>query len=187
MVTGERALIERCRRGDEVAWRRFISTHHRHIYNIAYGFFRDPGIAEDIVQETFVRAYVALDKFRGEARLSTWLTRIAVNLCVRQRRNLARVEVVVDDPNWSGRDILERPEHAHESAAQGALRAGLEEEVREAIARLPEEYQATLILVDLEGRTYEEVAEITGVPMGTVKSRLNRARKRLKDMLRGRV
>jgi RNA polymerase sigma-70 factor (ECF subfamily) len=187
VLTGEQALIERCRRGDEAAWRRFITAHHKQVYNVAYGFFHDPDLAEDVTQETFVRAYLALGRFRGEAKLRTWLTRIAVNLCLRQRQKLARIEVVLDDPGWSGREMLDRPGYAQESAVNGAMRASLEEQVREAIAQLPEEYRATLILADLEGHTYEEVAAILGTPVGTIKSRINRGRRRLREMLVGRV
>ncbi|MCZ7543652.1 MAG: sigma-70 family RNA polymerase sigma factor [Anaerolineae bacterium] len=178
----EPALIEQARRGDVAAFNTLVLHYQDAAYNVAYRIMGDHDAAADATQEAFISAYRALKRFRGES-LKPWLMRIVTNACYdelrrRQRRpttSLEALHVVNPDP------LVSLPENP-ESAAQ---RADLSRAIAACLDRLPVDQRVVVVFSDIEGYSYQEIAEIADVSLGTVKSRLSRARARLRDCLRG--
>jgi RNA polymerase sigma-70 factor (ECF subfamily) len=181
----ERDLIARCRAREDEAWRELRAAHERRLMRLAYGFFHDAAIAEDITQETFLRALGAMDQFRGQSRVGVWLRRIALNLCLRHRERQRQAEVSMDDPD--GQRVVESQSRPVASAEDDCLRREIGRTIHGAIRRLPREYRVPVALADLQGHDYGEIAELTDVPLGTVKSRISRGRARVRQMVAGRV
>ncbi len=165
----EADLLRRARAGDRAAFGELVSRHQAAVYRVARGILRDPAEAEDATQETFVKAWENLSRFRGESGLFTWLYRIAVNAALMAgRRRPKTVRLVVD---------RELPRDADES---GPTMATLEK----LLGELPPEARAILVLRDLEGLSYREISETLEIPMGTVESRIFRAREDLRGRWR---
>jgi RNA polymerase sigma-70 factor (ECF subfamily) len=138
--------------------------------------------AEDCAQETFVRCYQGLRDFRGDARFSTWLYRIAFNTCLNRKASAAhrhRSEEVSGD--W----VEQIPRSDGETPETWAARKRQTQQIHAALTQVPEEFRQALILRDIEGRDYGEVAEVLKIPVGTVRSRLNRGRQKLREILEG--
>jgi RNA polymerase sigma-70 factor (ECF subfamily) len=180
----ELALVARARGGDQDAFGVLVRLHQRQVYNLALRMLRDVDEASEATQDAFLAAWQGLRSFRGDARFTTWLYRITYNHCLRlleQRR----------------RDVSARAELAAESARehspQGALSAQhasdaeqrMRETVRGEIANLPTKYRIVLVLRHLQELSYEEMAEVMSMPIGTVKTQLFRARALLKERLEG--
>ena len=177
-ATDECELIERARRNDREAIRLLIKQQNRRLYRIARSIVRDDFDAEDVLQDAYVRAFAALDGFRGEARFGTWLARIVINEalgCVRRRRPTIDIGLVSDNPELSAQVIpfptasCENPETI---MAQDQIRALLER----AIDKLPEGFREILVARLIEEMSVEETSELFGVLPQTVKTRLFRAR-----------
>jgi RNA polymerase sigma-70 factor, ECF subfamily len=167
--------------GREQGFNRLVLKHQDRVYGLCLRLLAGQAAeAEDAAQEAFVRAYRGLGEFRGEARFSSWMYRIAVNVCKNKLASRAwrdaRRGVGLEAADAAG---AASPSPAHELDAK-ARRARIEE----AIARLPEEQRTLVVLRDVEGRSYEEIAEATGLNPGTVKSRLNRGRGQLRAWLK---
>ncbi|MBL8056124.1 MAG: sigma-70 family RNA polymerase sigma factor [Anaerolineales bacterium] len=177
----ERVWIQRAQAGDAEAFGQLVLEHQRFVYHLALRVLRHPQEAEDVAQEAFVRAWLALPHFRGQARFGTWLYRIVTNLCYNRLPGLRR------DLNALGEEqIGDLPD---ESAAGAEAAAGLEDQERQAflqdaIERLPASYQLLITLRFQQGLAYDEIAGITSLPLGTVKTGLFRARARLREALR---
>jgi RNA polymerase sigma-70 factor (ECF subfamily) len=135
--------------------------------------------AEDVVQETFLQAYCKLESFRSESRFYTWLYRIAFNLSVNARRR-KRPALAAD--HYEGAQGVEAADHGP-GPEEPLAQAERSQQVLEAIQRLPDEFRQVLVLRELEGFCYETIAEVLALPIGTVRSRLHRARQQLKDEL----
>jgi RNA polymerase sigma-70 factor (ECF subfamily) len=171
-------LVARARRGDPSAFEEIVREHQHRVYNLAYRMLRRHEDAEDVTQEAFLRAFEGMPRFRGEAALGTWISRIAANLCLSWLRSKARrVEVSVDAVA-----VVGEREEAGDAGRDELVRA-----TRGAIARLPPKYRVAVVAHYLEGRSYEEAARVVGVPVKTFKTRLYRARKLLRRMLRDAV
>ncbi len=180
-------LVERAKAGDRPAFGQLVEAYQDKIYGYASRMLGDPDEAEDVAQETFVRAYRSLPHFRGAASFHTCLYRIASNLAIdvaRRNRRQSTGNFSLDEPLESEEGDYER-EIADESGSpeQLAARREMQELVRQAVAELPEKLRAVVVLYELQGESYEDIAEILGCPLGTVKSRLFNARSQLKDML----
>ena len=180
-------LVERAKAGDRPAFGQLVEVYQDKIYGYASRMLGDPDEAEDVAQETFVRAYRSLPHFRGAASFHTWLYRIASNLAIdvaRRNRRQSTGNFSLDEPLESEEGDYER-EIADESGSPEQLtqRREMQELVRQAVAELPEKLRAVVVLYELQGESYEDIAEILGCPLGTVKSRLFNARSQLKDML----
>ena len=177
-------FLEQLRAGDEQAFRRLVEENQRLLYAVCLRMMGDSAEAEELTQEVFIRAFQAIDRFEERAKLSSWLCKIAVNLCYNRIQYLQRrggkkkrsLDHFVGD-RWE-REL----NHAHPLSAkiQGPEEAQNSKEVMTLISRallhLSEELRSLVILRDVEELSYQEIVEITGLQLGTVKSRLHRAR-----------
>lgn len=176
-------LVERCLQGDEGAWEDLVKAHTRRVYAICYRFTGKDSEAQDLTQEVFLRVFKSVKSFRaGEGSFSVWLARLTRNLLIDNYRRTK-----MDRATDSIEDQLGMMENraAIEGRADAVL-AGREasEVLQAALAKLSPELRETVILRDLEEMEYREIAQVLGVPEGTVKSRLNRGRSELARILR---
>lgn len=184
---GERLLIKRLQARDEQAFVECVRTYQDRVYNLVYRMLGSHQEAEDIAQEVFVTVFKTIDSFRGDCKFSTWLYRIATNHCKNRIKYLGRraQRRTRDLDSTSEGELVgaEPPTMGAQAADPHEALAGLQLEriVREGIARLDEEHRMLIVLRDVEELSYEEIVEITGLPEGTVKSRLHRARMALKE------
>jgi len=179
----ERALIQRCIAGDAVAFEPLVEKYRQRVWRLAYQVLHDREEAWDVAQEAFVRAFHSLPSFRGQSAFYTWLFRITVNVATdrhRQRGAQARAfgPERVTEEEWarSTPDPGRGPD-------QEAARAEQRERIRRALDALPPKARTIIMLSDVEGLSYREIAEVLNCPIGTVMSRLHNARKRLKGLL----
>lgn len=179
-------LIELCQQGRTEFFGDLVSRYQARIYNLAYRMLHSREEAEDITQETFLNVYRALATFKGE-RFSPWVYKIASNLCLDHLRRRRPNTVSLDAPVGPDGDL--RREVADEALLpEDSLLAGdLGFDVQRAIDALPPKYRTVVVLRHIEDLTYEEIAEVLGLPLGTVKTRLFRARETLRLRLAGRV
>ncbi len=179
------SLLERCRLNDEAAFNEVVARYKGKIYNHVFRMTGSAEDAEDLTQEVFVRLYTSVHTFRGQSSLNTWLFRIAGNLCIdRFRRGKNRTAAYsLDDPvGDEAEGAREVPDETYEPYR---LLENTETatQIERALGQLPEKLRAVLLLHDLEGIAYEEIAQIVGCPLGTVKSRLFNARMQLRQRL----
>jgi RNA polymerase sigma-70 factor (ECF subfamily) len=178
----DQSLIAECLQGNTAAFGVLVRRYQERLYHSVYRLLDNAEDAQDVVQEAFLSAYQSLDGFKGGSLFFTWLYRIAVNTAIslkRKRRVMVRMESGVNgEPGQEPADPSEdsRPERALEQAELG-------QRVRDALGRLSPEHRAVLILKDMEGQKYEAMAEILQVPIGTIRSRLHRARLELRELL----
>ncbi len=175
--------MERCRSGDVAAFEPLVEKYRQRVYRLAYNVLRDPEEAWDVAQEGFIRAWQALPNFRGQSAFYTWLFRIVMNVAadrVRQRaaRGRAFGTERVPEEDWE-RVIADEGVKPDETAARVEER----ERITKALATLSEDHRTIIMLSDLEGLSYREIADVLSIPMGTVMSRLHNARRRLRDAL----
>jgi RNA polymerase sigma-70 factor (ECF subfamily) len=178
----EKALIAAARRGDTHSFNQLVSHYQDMVYNVAYRILGDAQAAADASQDTFLSAYQAVGKFKGGS-FKAWLLRIATNSCydqlrVQKRRPTSSLEAVYTDSDPSSHFV-----NGRESPEDHALREELGQTIQRGIASLPPEQRVTLVLSDVQGLSYSEIAEATGASVGTVKSRLSRGRSKLRDYL----
>ena len=181
----ERRLIERCRTGDTAAFNILVRRYERTVFNTAYRLCNAHDDAADIAQEAFVRAWNNLKSFRGEAQFSTWIHRIVTNVFLDDRKKKrARPTRSLDEALELEENSVQRqfedPSPGPEALAEGDERRRI---LEKAISTLPEAQRVMIVLYHTQGLAYEEIAAIMELPMGTVKSRLNRARFALRDRL----
>jgi RNA polymerase sigma-70 factor (ECF subfamily) len=188
MSLGERLFLARLRARDERAFQELVSEYGDRVFNLVLRMVADRAEAEDIAQEVFVTVWKSIDTYRGEAKLSTWLLRIAANHAKNRIKYLARRATdkggLDDAPESAMADLGKAPAQAHVSSPEAALEAAERgSALEQAIASLDEDHRLVLVLRDIEELAYEEICEITGLPEGTVKSRIHRARLALKERL----
>jgi RNA polymerase sigma-70 factor (ECF subfamily) len=183
----DRALVERARNRDGAAVRLIMQRHNRRLYRVARGVLNDDAEAEDVVQEAYVRAFTHLDGFRGEAQLSTWLTRIALNEALgRLRRLRTTVDLKdIDTINDQGEArVIYLPSARQDSDPEAAAaRAEVRRLLERAMDELPAPFRMVLVLRDIEEMSTEETAAHLGLRPETVKTRLHRARRLLRQSL----
>ncbi len=171
-------LVERARAGDHDAFRRLVERHQRASYALAIGMLRHEADARDALQEAFLKAYRNLASFQGNAAFSTWLYRIVTNACIDRRRR-RKITVEADDATIGAVDssptLAVMPRNPHRELE----RIHLGERIHEALGKLPEHHRDAIVLRELEGLSYAEIAVATGVSIGTVMSRLFNARQKL--------
>ncbi|MEX0736273.1 MAG: sigma-70 family RNA polymerase sigma factor [Bacteroidota bacterium] len=172
-------LITLFQQGERGAFRILVERYHARIKNLIYSIFHEPDIIDDLAQEVFIKAYEALPQFRFQSSFYTWLYRIAVNksrdeLRRRKVRRLFSLQSMMEsrDQELTSKMVT----HPEEREVQELIARGLQS--------LPEKFRLPIVLKDIEGRSYEEIAEIMDCEIGTVKSRLSRARAMLRDVLK---
>jgi RNA polymerase sigma-70 factor, ECF subfamily len=183
----DHALIEATKNGDETAFAVIVSRYRNPITNYLYRFLNDYEEAVDLAQETFVRVYFAIDRYHTDYAFSTYIYRIATNLAIseirkRKRRTMLSLTGLFqtdadDTTEFQPKDEKALPDKDLIDDEQGKV-------IAKAIAALPPKYRVPVILRDIEGRTYEEIASILDLGLGTTKSRISRARGLLKEKLR---
>ncbi len=185
----ERLLIKRLQERDEKAFRQMVEEHQGKVYSLLARMIGNPNEAEDLLQEVFIQVFKSIDQFRGDAKLSTWLYRIAANTCKNRLKYLSR-------RNYQKTDALDPAGDGDPEAGGGVAVAAripgpdrllegqqLDKIVQDAIAELEDDHKLLIILRDMQDLSYEEICEVTGLNEGTVKSRLHRARMALKEKL----
>jgi RNA polymerase sigma-70 factor (ECF subfamily) len=184
-VARERMLVSRLRRRDERAFAELVRAYQDRVFNLTFRMLGNRQEAEDLAQEIFVSLHGALDGFRGDSRLSTWIFRVTRNHCLNRLKYLTRRErgrsselSQVPESSFSPSDDDVSPDEAIEAKERRLL-------VRKAMEALDEEHRVLVVLRDIEGLSYDEIAAITDQPEGTVKSRLHRARIALAEALAG--
>jgi len=175
-------LIAECLQGETAAFGTLVCRYQDRLYNTVYRLLDNAEDAHDVVQDAFVNAYQSLDSFKGDSLFFTWLYRIAVNTAISHKRKQRMVfsihggrngEALIDPLDESA---AARPDHALEKADQ-------ERRIQKALNQLSPEHRAVLVLKDMEGQKYEEMAVILQVPIGTIRSRLHRARTEMRELL----
>lgn len=182
---GDADLIARCKTGDRNAFDELIRKYEKKVYNFAYRLCGNHEDAGDIASETFVRLYNSIGSFRGDASFLTWLFRVITNIYLDERkRQKARprqsLEEMIELEETSLVRQIEDPQPGPEDLLQAGERTDL---LQAAIEALPEYQRVMIVLYHTENRSYEEIAELMQLPIGTVKSRLNRARLTLRERL----
>jgi RNA polymerase sigma-70 factor (ECF subfamily) len=178
----EAQTIQSAKKGDLAAFNRLVMAYQGTAFNVAYRILGNADLAEDACQEAFLSAFTGIAKFRGGS-FKSWILRIVTNACYdllryRGRRPANSLEEVAENPDYSPRLVngRERPE-------EYALRKELNHVMQQGLDHLPPDQRTVLALSDVQGFSYQEIAEITGVSLGTVKSRLARARHKMRDYL----
>ena len=178
----EQQWIDAARRGDQAAFEQLVRRYEKRVFALTGRMCRNPSDAEEAAQEAFLAAWQGLPFFRGEASFATWLYRLASNACVdllrREGRHRAAAAVSLDDEE-AALDPAD-PGPSPQALAEGAE---LRHQIETALAALPSEYRQVLILRELHQRTYDEIAEICSLDLGTVKSRISRGRRQLRKIL----
>lgn len=180
-------LIDRVKRGDQAAFRPLVERYQRRVFALALSVMRDADEARDVVQEAFVKAYRHLDSFQGDASFYTWLYRIAMNQCIDRMRRMRRGEHVEFDEAIDREEVGESgisPQRLGFDPAQALVDREIRERVGAALEKLSPPHRAVLVLREVEGLSYQEIADVLGCAIGTVMSRLFHARKRMQEMLR---
>ena len=175
--SSDKKLVKRVQKGDKGAFDLLVLKYQHKIVNLVMRYVRDPELALDITQEAFIKAYRALPRFRGDSAFYTWMYRIAVNTAknhlAAQRRRPMDVELDLQDPEQYDLHAKLKETDTPEGVT---LSNELKETVERAIASLPEDLRTAIILRELEGMSYEEIAQTMECPVGTVRSRIFRAR-----------
>lgn len=183
-----RALIDRCLTGDVRAFETLVTSHYRQVYSYAARTV-GPDAADDVAQDVFLRVYRWLPKYRGEASFATWLFRIAHNVCSDYRRRRRREPGLYwqGEAGADGALVHRAEEAATDPGADPQQRIEameLHDALHQALARLSDKHRAVLVLHDMHGFRYDEIKDIVGCSLGTVRSRLHYARRALKEILR---
>jgi RNA polymerase sigma-70 factor (ECF subfamily) len=167
----DRALVQRCAAGERAALGQLYRRHHRRVFNVVVRMV-GPQEAEEVAQDAFVRIFKGLKRFRGDSSLSTWIYRVAMNVCL---THLSR----------RSRRVAVRDEYAkqHEPVRSVDTSPWLREHLRGALDQLPPGYRAVLVLHDVEGLNHQEIGKILGCREGTSKSQLHKARMRMRELL----
>ena len=182
------SLVERAKAGESEAFRALVVRYQRKVYAVALGIVKDKDLAWDVSQEAFVRVHQHLGDFKGESSFSTWVLRITTHLAidsVRKERTSVKddiEEVRESDLHGGGEGILATA--LGSNPQESALRREMLGKIQEALSQLPEKHRTILVLRELEGLSYEELAERLGIHKGTVMSRLFHARKKMQALLR---
>lgn len=179
----EQEWIARAKAGDMQAFEALILQHEKIVYNVALRMMNHSEDARDISQEVFLKAYKSIGQFDERAMFSTWLYRITTNTCIDElRRRKGKQSYSLEEELESEEGSMQRQiADEGETPEESLLRAERVDELKKALAQLTEEHRLAVILRDIRGLSYEEIAEIMNLPMGTVKSRISRARNQLKQ------
>lgn len=180
MEYNEQKLIEKASGGDPSAFNRLMANHEKKMYAVALRMFANREDAQDCLQEAMLRVYRSIGTFKGQSSFSTWLYRITMNTCLDElRRKKNKQSTSLDsllDQGWSPADEESTPE-------KHAVRSEVRREIQSAIRELPEDMRSAVVLRDIQGFAYDEIAQMLNVNVGTIKSRISRAREKLRGKL----
>ncbi|MBE2248749.1 MAG: sigma-70 family RNA polymerase sigma factor [Myxococcus sp.] len=192
MATDDITLVQRVRQGDQRAYKLLVERYQRKVYGVALGMVKDKEEARDVAQEAFIKVYKYLEHFKGDASFYTWLYRITVNICI---------DVLRKKGSTRGTDHLEFDESVRMDVSEAnigalgtrlgtnpqkaALRRELADKITAAIGQIPETHRQILLLREVEGMSYEDLARTLDIPKGTVMSRLFHARLKMQKILSG--
>ena len=184
MPRSDEILVAKCQKGDKQAFELLIKKYQRRIFHLIYRITQDPAVVESLAQDVFLKAYRSISSFRGTSSFYTWLYRIAVNTSLSYIKKESvgenrekRVDVDLDTSNLTVDSMkIEDPEEL-------LMRKEFFRHLVGSLRRLPEELRTAVILREFTGLNYEEIAEVMEIPLGTVRSRIFRARSRLREML----
>jgi RNA polymerase sigma-70 factor (ECF subfamily) len=185
---GDGELVARARAGDQDAFRLLFDRYHRRAYSLAFGVVRNADDALDVAQEAFIKAHRHLDKFKGTSSFYTWFYRIVMNLSIdhlrkhKRNRKVDWSESFGRDPEAVGEEAL-LPRILGQNPAKAAVRREIREQIALALENLSDNHRAVLVMRELEGLSYEEMAEVMGCSKGTIMSRLFHARKNMQKQL----
>jgi len=182
-IRNDAELALACAGGDDRAFDLLMTRHRDMIYTLCCRMMPNSDDADDCAQESFVKAYSKIKTYRGEAGFGTWLSRIAYHTCLDHLRSAKKmkktsIDCDADDPGFEIADTRSEPSAALDRSEKQRL-------IADALAELDPAFRAVVVLCDIEGRSYEDIAEITGIPAGTVKSRIARGRDKLRAQLKG--
>ena len=182
MQSDEHLILAMARGGDVDAFNRLVSIHQDAVYGFSISLTRQHAVADDVTQETFISAFRSISRMRGD-NVRAWLLRIARNKAYDYfRRQKRRRESSVDE---DAAVFRERLASDNPSPADVAMNLELRDALEHCVGTLSDEHREVIVLVDVQGQSYDDASEVCGVNIGTVKSRLNRARRRVRDCLRG--
>jgi RNA polymerase sigma-70 factor (ECF subfamily) len=176
----ETEMISRCQQGDQEALKDIFDKYHKKVYRIAYGVVRQREEALDVVQEVFIKLFRSVKNFKGRSHFYTYLYRMVMNTAIDHKRKAAKQFMSSLDEEGS----FEPSDEAERGPERILLQKELEERVKLAMDKLPDEQKAALIFRDVEGLSYQEMAEAMGCSIGTVMSRLHYGRKRMQESLK---
>ena len=176
----ETEMISRCQKGDREALREIFDKYHKKVYRISYGVVRQREEALDIVQEVFIKLFRSIKNFKGRSQFYTYLYRMTMNTAIDHARKAGKQFFSSLDQEGS----FEPPDELEKGPERVLLQKELEERVKWAMSKLPAEQKAALIFRDVEGLSYQEMAEAMGCSIGTVMSRLHYGRKRIQELLK---
>ena len=176
-MDSDERLLERFLQGDEAAFEELVRRHEALLRNLAYGFVRDRSLAEDVAQESFLRAYRKAGSFKGRGAVRSWLCRIAIN---RAQDELRRIKRKGEVPWEAAEDAAAQAPGSTEELAASRELAG---RLARALAGMRKEHREALVLRDVQGMTYSEIADFLGWPLGTVQARVHRARLEVRAFL----
>ncbi len=182
MGPSDAELVQRCLAGDNAGFDLLVRKYQRQVYSLCYRMLGNADDAADAAQESFVKAYHALESFRQDAQFLTWVFRIARNACLDslRRRALRRADSIDDDESGASELASDA-----QSPEQVALQSDTSRRLNQAVLELPENHRAALVMFHFNGLSIREISEATGRPQGTVKSDLHLARERLRRRLAG--
>lgn len=180
---GSKGLIVRAKQGDMQAFEELILQHEKIVYNVAFRMMNHSEDAKDISQEVFIKAYRNIANFDERSTFSTWIYRITVNTCIDEMRKRKGKQSLSLDNEHEDEEGTWKQEIADngDTPERSLLRKEEQSEIMKALETISEDYKTVFILRDIRGLSYEEISEITGLALGTVKSRISRARKHLKE------
>ncbi|MDQ2085267.1 sigma-70 family RNA polymerase sigma factor [Herbivorax sp. ANBcel31] len=182
----EKELIEQAKSGSIEAFEQLIEKCQKKVFNIAFKMMGNYEDASELAQEAFIKAYKSIKKFKGDSLFSTWIYRITTNVCLDELRKRKNKKVISLDEyiKYDGEEIKRQVKDESPGPEKVFEKREIKNIMKKCIDSLPIEYKTVVVLRDIQGFSYEEIAKIIKCPEGTVKSRINRARKALKDILK---
>jgi RNA polymerase sigma-70 factor (ECF subfamily) len=185
LAVSEEVLVQRASKGDASAFETLVTTYEKGVYNLAYRLVSDREDAMDIVQEVFLKTYQALPRFRGESRFSTWIYRVCVNASLDHlRRKQKTASLSLDEPlSFKESSVTREVEDEGESVEDSVETKCMGQAILSTLKDLDPAHRVIVLLSDVQGYSYQEIADILGLSMGTVKSRLHRARNMVRRLV----
>ncbi|MCC6963268.1 MAG: sigma-70 family RNA polymerase sigma factor [candidate division Zixibacteria bacterium] len=178
IIDHDRELVERARVGEQPALARLTDAYKDRVFALINRMLDDPGRSEELTYEAFIRAFKNLGSFRGDAKFSSWLYRIALNLALAERAKKRLEQVSLSEHEYLAADQASHPDQVYQSLFCSRV-------IEEALAQLPIHYATALRLFYLRGVGYVEIAEVMKIPIGTVKTYLHRGKRALKEIVTG--